>query len=228
MPAESNRTPYQCEVYDIQIRRGMPYYEAMHQEIINLAFCLDRPPELWLDTGCGTGTLVRRAVDALPRTRFMLTDPFPGMLDLAKEKLKGQDRVRFLPPLHTHELLGKADERPDTITASLCHHYMSCEGRAEAVRVCYELLPPGGTFIAFENVRPSTPEGFEIGKRCWARFWTHNGKSAAETEDFLARLDVECLPITVEEHLDLLRSTGFRAVELFWRSVMQAGFYAIK
>lgn len=80
MPADSNRTPLQCEDYDVQIRKTMPYYETMHQEILNLALCLDRVPELWLDTGCGTGTFVRRrAVDALPTTKFILTDPFSGM-----------------------------------------------------------------------------------------------------------------------------------------------------
>jgi tRNA (cmo5U34)-methyltransferase len=32
----------------------------------------------------------------------------------------------------------------------------------------------------------------------------------------------------VPEHLALLRETGFKTVELFWKSHMQAGFYAVK
>jgi tRNA (cmo5U34)-methyltransferase len=39
---------------------------------------------------------------------------------------------------------------------------------------------------------------------------------------------LEYFPITVEEHLDLLRNCGFGAVEMFWYSYMQAGFYCIK
>lgn len=206
----------------------MPYYGAMHQEIIDLALCLDHPPRVWLDTGCGTGALVQRAVDQLPSTKFVLSDPFSGMLDLAKARLANAERVRFLPPLHTNELLGKVGERPDIITAVLCHHYMPPEGRAEAVRTCYDMLPEGGTFIAFENVCPTTAEGYEIGKRLWGRYWARNSMTSAGIAQLLARLDVECFPITVEEHLELLRRTGFRTAELFWRSKLQAGFYAIK
>jgi len=32
----------------------------------------------------------------------------------------------------------------------------------------------------------------------------------------------------VDEHLGLLRRAGFRNVDLFWLSHMQAGFYAVK
>jgi tRNA (cmo5U34)-methyltransferase len=35
-------------------------------------------------------------------------------------------------------------------------------------------------------------------------------------------------PITVEEHLSLLKKMGFNAVELLWYSYMQAGFYCVK
>jgi tRNA (cmo5U34)-methyltransferase len=38
----------------------------------------------------------------------------------------------------------------------------------------------------------------------------------------------EFVPITAEEHFDAFAQTGFRVVELFWFSQMQAGFYAIK
>lgn len=34
--------------------------------------------------------------------------------------------------------------------------------------------------------------------------------------------------ITIEEHLTLLRNSGFRVVEILWRSYLQAGFYCIK
>jgi tRNA (cmo5U34)-methyltransferase len=47
-------------------------------------------------------------------------------------------------------------------------------------------------------------------------------------EQHLARFDTEYLPITVSEHLQLLRNCGFRTGQLLWYSHMQAGFYAIK
>ena len=40
--------------------------------------------------------------------------------------------------------------------------------------------------------------------------------------------DSEYFPITIAEHLDLLKETGFGNVNLFWHSHIQAEFYAVK
>ena len=47
-------------------------------------------------------------------------------------------------------------------------------------------------------------------------------------EEHAKRFNNEYFPISVEEHLNLLKETGFKNVNLFWLSHMQAGFYAIK
>jgi tRNA (cmo5U34)-methyltransferase len=39
---------------------------------------------------------------------------------------------------------------------------------------------------------------------------------------------MEYFPITIEEHLSLLREIGFEVIELLWFSYMQAGFYCQK
>ena len=120
------------------------------------------------------------------------------------------------------------DEQPDVITAIQCHHYLSREGRAKATGVCYNLLKEGGVYVTFENIRPLTEEGIIIGKRYWGNFQLTYGRTEEEIKEHLERFDTEYFPITVEEHLKLLRETGFRTVELFWYSYMQAGFYCIK
>jgi len=89
-------------------------------------------------------------------------------------------------------------------------------------------LKESGLYITFENIRPLTEEGVDIGKRYWENFQLAQGKDPEEVQNHLARFDVEYFPLTVEEHLKLLRKTGFRIVEPFWYSYMQAGFYSIK
>lgn len=44
----------------------------------------------------------------------------------------------------------------------------------------------------------------------------------------MTRFKHKYFPITIGEHLNLLKRVGFRVAELFWLSYMQAGFYAIK
>jgi tRNA (cmo5U34)-methyltransferase len=214
--------------YDAHIARTIPYYHQIHQEIITLVLSLGRPPRLWLDTGCGTGTLVKMALDHFPFTRFLLADPSETMLEQARSKLEGQERVRILRPTCSQELNGLVNQKPDLITAIQCHHYLSKAERKRAVSACYAQLSADGAYITFENVRPFTDRGIEIGMRRWERFQTENGKTEAEAKAHIARFDNEYFPITVEEHLELYRGAGFRTVELFWCSYMQAGFYCIK
>ena len=35
-------------------------------------------------------------------------------------------------------------------------------------------------------------------------------------------------PITIEQHLEMLKNAGFKSVNILWVSYMQAGFWAIK
>lgn len=225
-----NYTIHLPEDYDAQISGILPYYSSFHQETINLVKSLPSRPKIWVDTGCGTGSLVSKAIEKFPDTKFLLVDPSEGMLDQARKKMSlyPAGRLEFLTASHTQEFSPKLEEKPDVITAIQCHHYLSREGRAKASKVCYDLLSEGGVYITFENTRPLTDEGIAIGKRYWRNFQLSNGRSEEEVEKHLERFDTEYFPITIEEHLKLLRETGFRTVELFWYSYMQAGFYCIK
>jgi tRNA (cmo5U34)-methyltransferase len=96
------------------------------------------------------------------------------------------------------------------------------------VHVCFDLLAPGGLFVTFENVAPSTPGGVRIGLQRWKAFQVGEGRPEEEVDKHLARYGTEFFPITVQQHLELLTQAGFQLVELLWCSHMQAGFYCIK
>ena len=216
--------------YDSHIDITIPYYHTFHEEILNLVRASGRQPRLWLDTGCGTGTLIQQAARAFTQTRFMLSDPSPEMLIVAREKLVGEHegRITYLDSAQTQELKLPDGVEPDIITAVLCHHYLLEPARLEATQNCYRLLKAGGLYITFENIRPMTDAGTEIGKVNWRNFQVASGKPEDEAENHLKRFGVEYYPITIEQHLDLMRGCGFSAVELLWYSYMQAGFYCIK
>jgi len=225
-----NYTPHPPQDFDTHISSILPYYSAFHQETINLVKSLLTGPKIWMDTGCGTGSLVNKAIEEFPDTKFLLLDPSESMLDQARKKLSSYPagRLEFLRASPTQEFSQKLEEKPDVITAVQCHHYLNREGRTKATRVCYNILEKGGVYVTFENIRPLTEDGIIIGKRYWGNFQLSHGKSEEEVAKHVERFDAEFFPITVEEHLELLRDTGFKTVELFWYSYMQAGFYCIK
>jgi tRNA (cmo5U34)-methyltransferase len=229
MAKSDNPTPHSAEVYDVQVRKIIPCYDAFHDETINLIKAIHNEPKKWLDTGCGTGTLVRRALSQFPKTHFILADPSKEMLNTARRKLENvaSGRVQFLEPITTQGLPRNLASL-DVITAVQSHHYISAKERIKATAVCFELLKQRGVYVTFENIRPLTNEGITIGKEIWKNFQLSQGRDSTTVERHLERFDVEYYPITIEEHLSILRKTGFSTVEMLWYSYMQAGFYAIK
>jgi tRNA (cmo5U34)-methyltransferase len=219
-----NATPHTAVTYDHGVRRTIPYYDAIHGEVIALIEILAEPPRTWLDTGCGTGTLIERALPRFPGTRFTIADPSPAMLAVARARLPDR-RVTVLAPCAT---TGLPPGTFDVITAIQCHHYLGPEERREAVDACFDRLRPGGVFITSENVRPRSEAGLDLGLRHWGRFQERAGRSPAEVAAQLARFDAEYFPIPVEEHLRLYTDAGFTGVELLWCSYLQAAFYAVK
>ena len=159
-----------------------------------------------------------------------LLDSDPEMLQQAHQKLKSYPfgDILFLKPLPTQDFPPGICTSPDVITAIQAHHYLSADQRKKATVACYDLLKDKGVYVTFENVRPATDEGTAIGKNYWKSFLLKGGRDSAAVDAQLTRFDREFFPITLAEHMALLKETGFRVVELFWYSYMQAGFYAIK
>ncbi|MGA3059507.1 MAG: class I SAM-dependent methyltransferase [Candidatus Bathyarchaeia archaeon] len=224
-----NATPHLATNYDSQVSVTIPYYDAFHSETINLVKAMRTEPQMWLDTGCGTGTFVERALVAFPKTHFVLADPSEKRLLMAKKKLENaaDDQVEFLKPAATQEL-GDLGKKFDVMTAIQSHHYLSSNERIKATKVCFELMAHGGVYITFENVRPMTTEGLVIAKEYWKRFQLAKGRDAVTVENHLCRFDTEYFPITIMDHLSLLKETGFSTSEILWYSYMQAGLYSIK
>lgn len=197
---------------------------------MNIVKNMGLKPKTWLDTGCGTGSLVKKAIKEFPFTKFILCDPSAEMLSQAHKKLKNQspERLLFLKPLPTQDFPPGLCARPDVITAIQSHHYLSLDERRKATHACYNLLKKGGVYVTFENIRPTAEKGIEIGIEHWKNFQLQQGRDPKTVKSHLDRFDQEFFPITVEDHLTLLRDTGFKVVEILWYSYIQAGFYAIK
>jgi tRNA (cmo5U34)-methyltransferase len=230
MPSNDNATPHGAGEYDEKVHKVVPFYETFHAETTALIRAAKPSPGLWLDTGCGTGFLVEKALGEFPETKFLLADPSEAMLEEAKARLGAfiPDRVEILAPAPTGGLVGALNGPVDVITAIQSHHYLDREGRRAATWACFEMLAPGGLYVTFENVRPLTQRGVEVALSRMRAFQVSRGLSAEFAEGHAGRFDTAYFPLTVEEHLALLRETGFSTVELLWYSVMQAGFYAVK
>ena len=221
---KDNKSAYNSGVYDKNIVSTLPYYREYHNQIIDLVKAMGKKDITWLDTGCGTGTLASRVLDGRDDVKFTLCDPSEQMLEIAQNKLKGYDIKVF----NTASQMMTFDSEFDVVTAVQSHHYLKPDERKIAVDNCFRALKSNGVFITFENIRMTTESSDKIALKRWEDFLSDNLKDPDIVKMHIDRRGVEVFPITVEEHIRLLREAGFKSVDVLWTSYLQAGFWAIK
>jgi tRNA (cmo5U34)-methyltransferase len=205
----------------------IPYYENIHSEILNFIKVQCPSPATWLDTGCGTGSFIRKAQVLFPDTEFFIADPSEGMLVNARKTLNGS-RYSLIGRYGTADLPGVTKRRFDVITAIQCHHYLEGKARDEAVRACFSLLKDSGFFVTSENIRPFSDVGIARSLSYWSAFQRKAGRTEREVQDHMRRFDHEYFPITVTGHLQCYHDAGFSVAEILWLSYLQAVFWCTK
>lgn len=221
-----NRTSQPASEYDANIRKTIPFYDLFQDNTLTLIEVINLHPDAWLDTGGGTGTFIQKAAAHFPSTTFTLADPSTAMLEIANKKLSAAIACTYLAA--GTEEISCPSESFSIITAILAHHYLDEENRRRAVANCFRMLKKGGGFVTFETILPNSEQAKQIGLQRWRQAQLRQGKDPAAVDRHIKRLGVEVFPIRIAEHLELLHNTGFSTVEVFWKSEMQAGFYAIK
>ena len=223
---KNNMSAYNSDEYDGKVRFTLPYYNEFHNQVTDIVSTINKDNIKWLDTGCGTGTLACKVIETVEKNiDFTLCDISTDMLEIAQGKLKGHKNVTFrnVPSQN----LDYKDEF-DVVSAVQSHHYLSVEERKKAVLKCFDALVDGGAFIVFENIKFADKVIDDTALKRWGNFMIKNGRTEEHVQKHMARRGTEIFPITVKEHLSLLKECGFRSVDLVWLSYMQAGFIGIK
>jgi tRNA (cmo5U34)-methyltransferase len=231
MAQTENIPRFNAKTYDREVRTVVPFYDMMMEEVLDVVAALKPAPKVWLDTGCGTGYLVGKALAMFPKTQFVLSDPLENMMEGAKTRLQNlrDGRVSYLPPSRSENLaLFKDELKPQVITAVLCHHFLQADERLTATKTCFDLLEPGGVYVTVEHTAALNETTKNINMTRWRRFQMAHGRDSDEVEKHLLRYGTKFFPISAAQHIQLLKEVGFKTAEVYWASFVDTGFYAVK
>ena len=214
-----NTTPMSAGEYDAKINQTIPYYSEFYNQTLDVIKQCGFQRIDWLDLGCGTGSLEEQALKAFPDVHFVLVDPSEKMLEQAKKKLNDDTMQYFC----TDSSAISFSDCFDVVTAIQSHHYMQELKRKKATKNVYHALRQNGIYISFENIIPEDEDVklFELLR--WGRYQQRHGKTKEEAKAHNARCGKNYFPLTMKQHIQLLKETGFRKVHVFWCSYMQMG-----
>lgn len=215
--------PYVPSEFDLYIQSTLPYVREFYGQTLSMIRRYGNPEGRLLDLGCGTGMLEMLLREAFPALRIEGVDPSTEMLDVA-----GQKQIPDVVFRQGTSQELRAEEVYDIITAIEVHHFLQPEERKNVISNIFKALKEGGIYIGFENVIPDDDYLKEQELNRWKEFQIAAGKTEEEAELHKKRCGVFYFPITVKEHIRILKETGFRHVYVFWRSHMQMGIFGIK
>jgi tRNA (cmo5U34)-methyltransferase len=155
----------------------------------------------FLDLGTGDGRLLALLMDGRPDRRGVGVDSSELMLEAAKERFAGDQRIDLVCQDLNEPLAALG--RFEVIVSSLAIHHLEDARKRSLYAEVFELLTPGGVFANFEHV--ASPS-----RRLHVDFFRAI-EEPLENEDPSDRL------LDVHTQLQWLREIGFEDVDCHWK-----------
>ncbi len=215
--------------FDDMLERSIPQYEVMRKAVYDLAIMFRKVDTDIVDLGCSRGESIAPLIDKFGSTnRYTLVEVSPPMLEVSRQRFRGYidtGIVRLLPDdlRISYPLV--------TSSVTLCIltlQFTPIEYRQRIIRDIYKSTISGGALILVEKLLGANALIDKIMVDNYYRLKSENGYSQDQIERKRLSLEGVLVPITEAWNIDLLKSSGFRQVDCFWRWMNFAGFLAIR
>ena len=221
---EFNESVTSC--FDNMLERSIPQYPVMRQACTSLAKKFIKERTRVIDLGCSRGEAI---ADLIPTS----STSFLG-LEVSEPMLKASsDRFHHLPyvEIKKHDLrngIPIQDSPVSVILSILTIQFTPIEYRHRIIKEIYDTLSPGGAFIFVEKVLGNTDVLNDCMVSLYYSLKGQNGYTNEQIERKRLSLEGSLVPITARWNEDLLKQSGFKEVDCFWRWMNFAGWIAIK
>lgn len=181
-----------------------------------------------LDVGCGAGNYTLKMLSKLPQLECTLVDLSRPMLDRAEERIQetydkkalaiqGDIREVDLPENHYCIILAGA----------VLHHLRDDTDWEATFTKLYRLLKPGGVLMISDLIVQETEA---MTQYTWERYGEYlEGLDGPEfREKVMAYIEKEDTPRSMTYQLQLMKSVGFRSVEVLHKNMCFGAFGGVK
>lgn len=229
-PADFSFNKEVAAVFDDMVSRSVPYYGEMQRMTVELVGDFARDNTYVYDIGCSTGTTLALIDRHIPHIQASLVgmDNSKEMLSKAKEKLGtiGLVHPYELQCVDIHKQLPL--QNASVVTMLLTLQFVRPLYREKIVRQIAEGLNEGGCLLLIEKITSEETTFNRLFIEHYYDFKRRNGYSEMEISKKREALENVLIPYRVEENVELLQTSGFRHVEMFFRWYNFCGIIAMK
>jgi tRNA (cmo5U34)-methyltransferase len=182
----------------------------------------------FLDLGAGTGNLSRRVLAAMPHSHITLLDFSPNML-AGTATVLADYAGRYDTICGDFFDMEFTARSFDGVFSSFALHHARGDSEYECLyRSIARWLKPGGIFACCDVVSGDTAFWTAINENGWKAYLREVSFSEEQIAAIFASYYVEDTPISLAQHMLLLRQAGFQSVDVLWKRYNFAVYCAQK
>lgn len=177
-----------------------------------------------LDLGCGDGIIAYELLKTDGAISATLLDGSRDMLNNAKERFNGFEKVRYIHASF-QEIMRKnvLEHQYGLIVSSLAIHHLTMKEKKALFRKIYAHLYPGGYFMNIDCILAPTETLDQWYLSLWKEWIDEKklslGMNGDYFDDIIRRYkdNKDNKPDTLEDQLNALREVGFREADCYYK-----------
>lgn len=220
------------DCFENMLSRSIPQYDVMRSSVTDLGLSvLDKNilPKTILDIGCSNGLSLEPYIDTYGINGvYKGIDSSQSMLEDARKRFDNFIKLNVVNIDYMDLRCDFPKESYSLIQSILTIQFTPIEYRQRIIQNIYDSLNTGGVFIFVEKVLGNTSEINEILTNEYLNMKKYNGYSNEQIERKKLSLEGVLVPVTSNWNIDLLKQSGFKKIDTFWRWMNFVGYIAIK
>lgn len=210
------------KVFDEHVRNSVPLYDLFQKEIASMSVYFSQKNSNIIDIGTSTGSLISLLMNynSHRNVNFIGIDVEPDMIEECKTR---HPEINF-------QVLDAVEcdyTNASVVTSMLTLQFMEHSKRKEVLKRIYNQMNLNGALFIVEKVRSVDVEIHDIYSDLYYDF-KREKFNCTEILDKNQSLRGVMKPITTNENIEMLKSVGFKKVDIFMKINNFAGILAIK
>ncbi|MGR2825325.1 class I SAM-dependent methyltransferase [Acinetobacter sp. 1124_18A] len=222
--AKNFNNPKVVEGYDEHIRKLIPGYEVIHQQVDAILQSVLPQNAHILIVGCGTGYELEYLLKRHPNWKFTAVDPSLTMLQKAQEQVELLDKSSQVTFVHGETSALPLENCFDAALSILVAHFIVDDIKPTFFKDIYDRLKENAVLLTYDLMTCVNPQQLQaLRYLCLAQ-----GLTEEQCQKMLERMAQDFFSLTTEGYIKLLQKTGFESVQSYAQVLTYQGFIAKK